>query len=438
MKHREATPRIRRLIVAGTITVMIAAAMSCSHKGTTDGRTAATHSVSSAASPTSLAQETVTHLPPAPPPPPAPMHLDEDTWNPFGHFLIGLGGIKMVGDFSAGYIPQNPSEVSTGLEFLHPKWGRFKLPKDLLGKPATDPAGEVTGVLFASSGSVDAPYIAGIVTVREPSHDLVPASTVEYAVRIDPGAISQIKKAEIGRHPDGTPYERIDKLVGSPGETIAWSAGSTTTVGFDLATMKQTWTHPGGIYSAVFDSGGVLIRQHISCEVYSAVDVATGAEIFVADGRALATTHENCANLHEVVFPTAGIVGVWMSNHDGRKPFDGYDFVHHTKVIIGPETKWADPRSSLIGADTDGKSYVYETRDRNTGQTLFTMPEDKGNALQFRVTQLFNKQLFVETTNEKLVVDAATGATVSRGWTSYPVDVADDWVLYSDGTFAKQ
>jgi hypothetical protein len=48
------------------------------------------------------------------------------------------------------------------------------------------------------------------------------------------------------------------------------------------------------------------------------------------------------------------------------------------------------------------------------------------------VHRLFDKKLWVETTDEKLIVDATTGATLQRGWTSYPTYVVDDWVLYSD------
>lgn len=172
--------------------------------------------------------------------------------------------------------------------------------------------------------------------------------------------------------------------------------------------------------------------------MYSIVDVSSGADVFVADGRALAGPRDNCADLTDMTFPSAGVIGVSMSNRDGRKPVDAYDFANHRKVQVPPETKWADPRSSLIGVNTGGKDYAYETHDSVTGGTLFAVSVEKGEALNFMVKQLFNKQLFVETTDEKLVVDASTGATLSRGWTAYPVEMADDWVLDSDGKFAKQ
>lgn len=81
---------------------------------------------------------------------------------------------------------------------------------------------------------------------------------------------------------------------------------------------------------------------------------------------------------------------------------------------------------------------AFEVRDSLTGDLVYAMPRDKAAALNFRVRSLFNKQLFVETTDEKLVVDATNGSTISRGWQSMPVAVADSWVLYSDGKFVKQ
>lgn len=221
----EPSRSIRRLAGAGLLAATLVASVGCSHTGKSESvATSTSRSASARPTPTSLAPETVTHLPPSAPPPPAPMQLDKNTWNSFGHFLLGQGGVLMTGDFSLGYSPLSSDHVSTGVKLLHPKYGQMDISNDVLAPKATFPTGKVTGVLVASSGSVDAPYLAGIVTVTEPSHDLEPASTVEYAVKIDPVTKAVVKKAEVGRHPDGTPYQAIDRLVGSPGDVIAWSA----------------------------------------------------------------------------------------------------------------------------------------------------------------------------------------------------------------------
>jgi hypothetical protein len=379
---------------------------------------------------------TSTALPAHPSTSPAPaqsIQLENDRWMSFGHFLIVNGDNE-----------HDPLSHRGSVKLFHPKYGTVIIDATKLMHGE-----EVIFERYVSAGTGDAPTIAGIIETKTPSHDLQPAGTTAYAVQIDPATQSIRHKAEIGRYVEGDYHAPPDVLVGSTGSVVAYSSDAQTLVGLDVSTAKQVWTRPGQMIRAVYNAGGAIIQTigaqlgGIGCHRDAVVDVATGQDVFVADGYDLQPDKtKKCAELSETVFPTAGIVGISAdpSNHAGGTNYQSagaYDFVHKQNLNLDPATKIADERSNLVVVRPNGKDYAIDVRDSVSGKTLYSIDEQKGEALQLHIVSFFNKQLWVKTTDEHLVVDAATGQTASRGWTTYPQQVADDWVLYSDGKFTR-
>jgi hypothetical protein len=336
----------------------------------------------------------------------------------------------------------DPLGYQGSAKLFHPKFGTIVIDATKLM-----PGENIIFERYVSSGTVDAPTIAGIIETKTPSRDLQPAGTNVYVVQIDPSTQSIRHKAEIGRYLEGDYHAPPDVLVGSKGDVVAFSSDPQTVVGLDVATTKKVWTRPGQMIRAVYNVGGAIIQTigaqlaGIGCHRDAVVDVATGQDVFVADGFDLQPDKsKHCAELSETVFPAAGIIGISAdpSNRAGGMNYqsaDAYDFVHKQHLNLDPSTKMADERSNLVVVRPNGQDHAIDVRDSVSGKSLYSIDEQKGEALQLHIVSFFNKQLWVKTTDEHLVVDAATGQTVSRGWTAYPQQVADDWVLYSDGKF---
>ncbi|OKH84598.1 hypothetical protein EB75_03515 [Mycobacterium sp. ST-F2] len=373
----------------------------------------------------------------APPAAPTSLQLKADSWLSYGHFLI---------ESRFGQNDYDGRGHEGTVTLFHPAYGEIDLDaKNLL------PGDDVTYQRYASSGPVDNPYIAGIFEVRVPSHDLEPEATVVYLAQIDPKTKKISKKAEVGRYGDGQQAPSIGLLAGTTGDVVAWGTGDTAT-GYDFAASKQAWSRPGRLDNATFGTGGAVLdipsttrAGGVGCPHQAIIDLATGADIFDADTFAMKTNDKYCGSLRQTVFSAVGLVALIYNpeNKAGAEyyhPAAAYDFVHRRNLVIGPSTEFADERSPLVGVVPESRdsANAFEVRDSLTGDLVYAMPRDKAAALNFRVRSLFNKQLFVETTDEKLVVDATNGSTISRGWQSMPVAVADSWVLYSDGKFVKQ
>jgi hypothetical protein len=360
--------------------------------------------------------------------------LENDRWLSFGHFLIANSA-----DNEHDALGHQGS-----VNLFHPKYGTI-----IIDAAKLMPGENVVFERYASSGTADAPTIAGIIETKTPSHDLQPAGTTVYAVQIDPSTQSIRNEAEVGRYVEGDYHPAPDGLVGSKGSVVAYSSDPQTVVGFDVSTKKQVWSRPGEMIRGVFDAGGAIIQtagaqlKGIGCHHDAVVDAATGQDVFVADGFDLQPDkNKSCAELSETVFPTAGIIGISADPSNGAgatnyQSADAYDFVHKQHLNLDPSTKMADEHSNLVVVSPNGQEYAIDVRDSVSGKTLYSIDEQKGEALQLHIVSFFNKQLWVKTTDEHLVVDAATGQTVSRGWTTYPEQVADDWVLYSDGKFTR-
>jgi hypothetical protein len=358
--------------------------------------------------------------------------LEKDRWLSFGHFLI----VNSVDH------EQDPLGRQGSIKLFHPKYGSF-----ILDATKLMPGENVIFERYASSGTAEAPTIAGIIEIKIPSHDLQPAGTIIYAVQIDPSTQSIRQKAEVGQYVEADYHPPPDILVGSTGSVVAYNTDPQTVVGFDVSTKKQLWSRPGVMIKAVYNAGGAIIQTTsgppgaTGCHRDAVVDIATGKDVFVADGRDLQPDkNKNCAELSETVFASAGIIGISASpgNHAGAansQSAGAYDFVRKQHLNLDPATKMADQRSNLVVVSPNGQKYAIDVRDSVSGKIVNSIDEQNGEALQLGVVAFFNKQLWVKTTDEQLVVDAATGQTVSRGWTTYPQQVADDWVLYSDGKF---
>ena len=373
----------------------------------------------------------------------------DDKYMAFGHFLLKPG------------LSQGNSFYTVGKTELYlPGHGSVTLDAESLL-----PGQKVLGQWYASAGTRENPRVVAVIEVSEPARDLKPPSTVVNLVDIDPKTERADNKVEVRRYDTpGTSNESgaTGGLAGSSGNVVAISlhdpaafSAPWQTVGFDLAAGNEVWSKPGRLTQAVSMGDGALI-SHIGsnssdadrdsslvCSRDLLTNIATGQEVAVAGGEYTRPggTAVNCFDLKAMAFPASGILAV---NVDGVR--DGvnrsvettaYDFRANRPAKLEPDTKQADERSNLIMVEGYAGRPI-DIRDSESGQVVHTFDETTILNVDLRASRLFDKKLWVETTDEKLVLDATNGSTLERGWTSYPTYEVDDWVLYSDGRLVPQ
>ncbi len=314
------------------------------------------------------------------------------------------------------------------------------------------PGTNVIGQAYASAGTEQNPRIVAAIEVGEPARDLKPPSTVVYLADIDPKTRTVTKKVEVKRFdtPGSSGISGATvALAGSSANVVAVSVtnpqgavGPSETIGFDLAAERVVWNQPGRIAQAVFKGDGAIVRHEpVGSERFcihdSTINIVTGQEVFAAGGNYTTTNgFVECLTLNELAFPAAGILAVNADASDNGSKITNtaYDFGANRPVTLAPDVQQVDEHSDLILAQRSDTEPA-EIRDKQSGQLVYTIDETTINNVSLRISRLFDKKLWVQTTNEKLVLDATNGNTVERGWSSYPTYLVDGWVLYTDGRF---
>jgi hypothetical protein len=423
---------------AGLVGIVVSLVLAgCANTSSTAPTTAKSSSSATIAAPSTAAA----------PPPVTSVQLEADTWKSFGHFLI----------MKDSHDDRDPLGRVGDAHLYLPQVGQIDLDANKLM-----PGKDVVFRRYVSSGSAASPMIAGVIELNTPSHELEPAAIVATLVLIDPRQRKIVKQTEIGRF-QGSAYPdysgSVDALVGSLGGVVAYSIHDPTngafsetrtqTVGFDFATNKEVWRKPGIMVQAVFDVGGAVIQTGGKtapgqignfCLTDTAVDVATGQEVFTLDGRALQPDpNRGCADLGPQSFPQEGVVFVTVDTSNvavSRKGVTTYDFLHKRNLNLDQDTVAMDPRSDLVVVTPEADGGL-QVRDAVSGSVVWSMDKAKADSLGLMPKSLFHRQLWVETSDERLLLDPDNGNIISKNWVSYPQATVADWVLDSQGKLAK-
>lgn len=357
---------------------------------------------------------------------------------PLGHFLVRAGDTDSHPWVNAStdiYV------IGHGVETLS---GKTLLP----GK-------EVVAESYTSIGSAERPMVAGLIKYRRPATGLDEQKYVTVLVSIDPVKMTVLKQTEV--HSEDSESDTIS-AIGSNGPAVAFTLtrqidGSYfdtahTTYGYDAMTGAKIWEQPGHATGSVIgavvvmDKGKGIIPGSTSdaCPKATGVDVVTGKVLYAVDFVDI-SQHCNDVDLgysHQSAFITGQAEFqkyIRIEEADVQKSFIA---ATGTPVTLLDQTLGVDPLTTLVAgnvASPDAAPIV--VADARTGETKWTLAADRVQKLNASVLALYDGKLYLQTTDQKPVIDIATGETIDNDTPRYPTGHLDGWTLWSDGNLQK-
>ncbi|GEM_PF-2479089 len=313
--------------------------------------------------------------------------------------------------------------------------------------------GEVVSQVWELTGAPGQSYFTGLVVTRHAADGLTPEHWVGTVAAVDfrEGAPSIVRTQDVidadcdpssyrvAFHGDDTDTVLLSHtVVGGSCSDDEWS-----TVALDPLTGETLWTRAGRVASATpgsalfFDPAPGYDNDGNPCETAVGVVPTTGQELFsyVTEGR---TENGPC----ESVTLTDDGGGAWGTDHGAfwrlstEYAVEGAAaaFDARTGAVVPlteqPFDAW-DPGSRLGVTTSDTGLDVI---DPATGASVFAISRDDYDRLGIRLRSIVNGQVYLESTDQEMQIDALTGQVVSTTATPYPVGVVDDYAYLSDGT----
>lgn len=357
------------------------------------------------------------------------IQLEERVWLPFGPFLKQFEMYNGDND-PARYVS------STGLLYL-PGIG-----ETTVDAAALLPSEEVVYQQYGYGYDGDEPFIIGLVGVRIPASGLTPEQTVYSVLRIEPTADLEVTaRVEIDfgpADPDAISEPSPPYLSGSSRTGIVTLNGSSDccspwrTIAIDLVSESIAWDSPTPVWQAGFGLAQAVLTNYILTDsdcVVSGVNFANGEELWRSgncDGPRPSTITGGRYVVSDVIDPEEGLLGV----AEVRAVATG-----KTVTIPMREVQGVDPLSSLGWGRTDSDISASNgdlvVVDLDSGQTVFTIEQDRYEDLELTPVSIFDKHLYVTTTDEQLVVDLTTGEEAGT-WTEAPLAEAGDYTWMTD------
>lgn len=291
-------------------------------------------------------------------------------------------------------------------------------------------------------------------SILTPAAGLTPESYVQKLSFVNPNTLAITATAQISTLPKSP---NKPKMFGSPDGTVllsdgfgSFSSDAAVTTAFSVVSGAQLWQHSG--YVERIALGLALMQTVVSsaespygmrCKGIDAIKPSTGATVWSLNASQFAKPTDACQRLEftgELKMSSSAVSPTYI-------PI-GEDAVYQTAT--GAKVSWrqgddntdgtVDPVTGLVYsgyASNEGVLRPALVYDPLTGANLFSLAGDQAKSLDFYVSCFFNGLLYVTTTAEHLVIDAHTGATVSKGWTSTPIGYVEGWSIYSDGRMEK-
>lgn len=364
---------------------------------------------------------------------------------PFGHFLAELSGSRA--DFPQLTGPAKLYVIGHGWVTIAAK---TLLPNKELSSDE----------VYTSIGTAEQPRFAGLVEYRRPAAGLEEQKYVTLLLAIDPITMTVLKETVVLEA--DTESRATGNLTGSSGSAVALSlqrpapAGSpfssiVTTYGYDALTGAKTWEREGIDTARVFgavvvtgDGSGMVSGSSDPCQRATGVDILTGRTLFELD---YIDIDPECQNINIGASPGSAsfITGiaekhryVRIKGGDQERTFNA---LTGAPVTLPYKLMAADPLTPLVAGEPVGnisETFPIIVTDSTDGSVKWTLPAEKVGKLNARVDGLFDGKLYLTTTDQKPVVDLATGTTIAENATRRPLGMVDGWTYWSDGQLTRE
>jgi len=345
-----------------------------------------------------------------------------------------LGSLFVDRNYAFGDTSQRGG-YATGPTTFESVWGSFEVSAEDLF-----PEGEIEYEAYSVGGTESDPLVVGLVVVRNPAQGLDP----EYFET----SVIQINMA--GTLVASTPVAESDKLdkprhvVGAVDSdaiiSIKYDGGETApdTIAYSTTDGSVIWEDNG--YALAYTRNSVVVVEDGGDGCTSEVKViqnatgnvlrSIGAEEYPADCLAFSPIWRVGA---AVLVPSA----VAERYFDLRFSEGAHDF---PDVVVDSRTgelaslpatvAFADPLSTLVVSDWSPLIVM----DAASGEEVFSLSEERSEALGADALFLLDRKLYLETTDAVLVIDCDSGEVTDDNASSYPIDFAGGIVKMADGT----
>lgn len=364
-----------------------------------------------------------------------------------------LGDILVDGDVEGSDVADR---VNGPVKVFTPETGGFVVDAaELLS------AAEVVRQAWTIVGPAGETYLAGLVETRVPASGLDPerweTSLISVGVREDTGEL--LAEVPIVTATCASAV-RPDTLAGSGVDVVAASVSMENdvrcaseekyTAAWNLRTGAVQWRQDG-----VTPAGETLDTvlswdadpADTRCDRVTGRAVADGQVLFVYSGAEHRVDKYRCTvsvpdhDLSAVFESQAQKGWLWTVDIDFddddahsvsydartgeprhvRQPVVAYDATTGAAVAVG----WDPTRRVDRGLE------VYDVR---TGETLFSLDQDRYDDLDAHPLSLVAGVLYLDTSDQRLAIDVSTGDVVADDVDVYPLTVVGDFVYLSDGT----
>ncbi|WP_208545134.1 hypothetical protein [Rathayibacter sp. VKM Ac-2760] len=322
------------------------------------------------------------------------------------------------------------------------------------------PAEEVLEQSWTFAGEA-APYAVGLVEVRKPASGLDPEQFDTALVTVDvtaPGLTVERRESVSLSGCRGM----SGLLLGSSADAVAVQVAvaadaqscsaptSVATVGFDPSTGAELWRATGDSSARGF--GGVVLRTATDvdephCAIYDAYDIATGSKRWSLDTHSVARPSSVCGSV--TVRAEAGSLAGGLDSSLFRVTVDSQDGLDTAySIATGAPVVRPDP---LVAVDALGGSALSESSsasglgtagiavtDLTTGAVLYSIDPDRVADLDARARGLLDGILYVETSDQDLAIDVATGTVVDEAAAVRPLGANEKWVYFDDGALVPR
>ncbi|WP_138418642.1 hypothetical protein [Sinomonas gamaensis] len=341
-------------------------------------------------------------------------------------------------------VPSRPTGgYGKSTQVFLPGKGTFDVPISALSAGVQ---GEVQGWNIAGIGPTERPLLAVLMDLRVPASGLDPEKKIAVLETYDPvsGKVGDSHQIAEAKSDESLPFEihgSNDNVVA----TVVESGGQTSTVGFDARSGSQMWTSPGSIYQRdeAPPSGFVVIMDSHEkpspyCHKTSIVNVSDGTPL---KGYTQGPGAYGFCTIHpSVTFPDPKHAIYREQVNSDTYNDSCVTIPNGLACAMGSLTKGdLAGEEGFQGADTNyNATKIFSVIDASTGAQKWSLPPERANALRATFKALNGKYLYIETTDQKLVVDVSGNTTTPNPTGHYPIASLDGWTVWEDGLVAQQ
>jgi hypothetical protein len=308
---------------------------------------------------------------------------------------------------------------------------------------------EIVSETWTIAESVSGTSGAAVVVVRNPAEGLEPEDYSLHLIvaPLDGSPAASQEMATSCRYSDGA------SIAGGAGPfvSVSWSEPSCETgfdsvghsAGWNLDDFSTAWTSEGSLWASTYGSAIVdASTVDGGCDRFVVVDTTAGAIVETLEEGALRgdgsctdararTVTDGVLGIHTMYSPVAAV----YFGPDGRRiSVAGLEGHMTPEMRRDPVTGALLARAEADDASSESGIFAWDPAD---GEVLYRLGEDEADALQAVVRGFDDGWVYLETSDEQVAVEVATGAVTTRSTDTQVIGRttgATPYVYLSDGS----